>query len=90
MIGAMIEVGAVKNRLIAKIIGGACMFESAMLDPGMNIGERNIQAVKKVLSEENIIIKAEDTGKNYGRTVELYVCTGRVIIRSARHGVKEL
>ena len=41
-----------------------------------------IGVVKKKLQELKIPILAEDTGKNYGRTVIFYPETGDFIIRS--------
>jgi len=41
-----------------------------------------VQAVKKKLKEINIPILAEDTGKNYGRTVTFYPETGEFYIRA--------
>ena len=38
-----------------------------------NIGARNAEAAKKILKEKGIRLVAEDTGLNYGRTVELHL-----------------
>ena len=46
------------------------------------VGQRNVEAVKKVLAELKIRILAEDTGLNFGRTVEFYPETGDYIIKS--------
>jgi len=59
--------GAEKRFMVAKIAGGAKMFTSA--ENKWNIGERNVDRVKKTLSEEGIRLVAEDTGKDYGRTI---------------------
>ena len=48
----------------------------------VRIGERNVEASKKKLRELKIPILAEDTGKNYGRTVIFYPETGDFIIRA--------
>ncbi|RAZ25134.1 chemotaxis protein CheD, partial [Klebsiella oxytoca] len=48
----------------------------------MRVGERNVQASKKKLSELKIPILAEDTGKTYGRTVVFYPKSGDFIIRA--------
>lgn len=90
MIQEMIKLGAERKNLKAKIVGGACMFESAIPDPSLAIGTRNIEAVKKVLAEEKIPVVAEDTGGNYGRTPEFHTNSGKLIIRSAKYGVKEI
>lgn len=75
--------GATKRRLVCKIAGGAKMFE--MKGPGDlgNIGERNAQNVKRVLTAEGLRIVSEDTGASYARTMSLDVATGQVYIRSA-------
>lgn len=46
------------------------------------VGDRNVEAVKRKLQQLRIPILAEDTGKNYGRTVVFYPETGDFIIRS--------
>jgi chemotaxis protein CheD len=90
MLDEIIKLGAKKERLKAKIVGGACMFESVIADSLMNIGERNIQAVKKVLEEMQVPIVAEDTGKNYGRTIEFDAETCKLAVKSTIHGTKEI
>lgn len=79
--------GATKRRLVCKIAGGAKMFE--MKGPGGlgNIGERNVQMVKKVLQSEGLRIVGEDTGANYARTMLIDLQTGQVRVRTV--GKKE-
>jgi chemotaxis protein CheD len=48
----------------------------------LNVGEKNVEAVKKVLKEKGIPILAEDTGLNFGRTVIFYPETGDYVIRA--------
>jgi chemotaxis protein CheD len=43
-----------------------------------------------MLKKYSIPIKAEDTGANYGRTIEFNCETGKLVIRSVQQGVKEL
>jgi len=67
--------GCLKSRIEAKIAGGASMFNMGgkTMNNTMNIGERNVEAVKRKLKEMNIPIIATDTGSNYGRTVEFHM-----------------
>lgn len=88
MISQMESIGASRKRLRSKIAGGATMF--AIASDKFNIGERNIAAVKKVLSELRIPIIAEDVGENFGRTVYFYTDTGAMEIRSTARGNKIL
>lgn len=90
LVKRMIAAGASKQRLVAKIAGGAKMFEVSGGSSIGNIGERNAEASKKKLKELGIPLKAEDTGLNYGRTVELYTETGEFRIKSVGKLIKSL
>ena len=74
--------GARKERLVAKIAGGAQMFSANKNSTSLNVGERNVAGVKKALRELRIRVVAEDTGLNYGRTVTFFPETGDYLIRS--------
>lgn len=74
--------GASRARLVAKIAGGAQMFGFNSNSEMVRVGERNVQATKKKLAEMRIPILAEDTGKNFGRTVIFYPETGDFVIRA--------
>lgn len=86
----MKRLGASMERVRAKIIGGASMFGNLMPPGGINIGERNVAAVREVLAGAKVPIIAEDTGSDYGRSVFLYVLSGRVEVRSLRKGSRVL
>ena len=88
LIAKMIKEGAAKERLIAKIVGGAQMFSFNNNSSILKIGERNIQATKEKLKELNIRIISEDTGGNYGRTIELDAEDGSLLVKTIGHGVK--
>lgn len=75
------------KRLVAKIAGGASMFDIPDKEK-LRIGERNRDAVMADLAKRGIPLAAEDTGGNYGRTVEFNTGNGDMIIRSMRNGVK--
>lgn len=74
--------GANRSRLVAKIAGGAQMFGFGSNSEMVRVGERNVQATRKKLAEMKIPILAEDTGKNFGRTVIFYPETGDFVIRA--------
>ncbi len=78
----MKELGADKKRLVAKIAGGAQMFAFKSDNEMLRIGDRNVEATKQVLKKHKIQIVAEDTGLNYGRTIEFYTSTGDLVIKS--------
>jgi len=90
LLDRMRDLGAMGNRLRAKIVGGASMFGNLIPPGGVNIGERNVVAVRQVLAGAKIPIVAEDTGSDYGRSVYLNVADGAVEVRSVRKGSRVL
>lgn len=80
--------GASTKNLTAKIAGGAQMFTAS--SAVFNIGERNLEAVKKMLASYRIRIVADDTGLNYGRTVFFHADTGIMEVKSATRETKLL
>ncbi len=87
LVQKMLAMGASKARMKAKIAGGAQMFGSATSNSAIgNIGKRNVDAVHQALARQGIQIIAEDTGKNYGRTVYFYADTGIMQVKAANRG----
>ncbi|MDE7422844.1 MAG: chemotaxis protein CheD [Lachnospiraceae bacterium] len=78
----LIQKGAQRSRMIAKIAGGAQMFAFSAENAMLSIGKKNVIATKKKLSELGIRIIAEDTGDSYGRTIEFYPETGQLLIKA--------
>ncbi|WMJ88422.1 chemotaxis protein CheD [Anaerocolumna sp. MB42-C2] len=90
LISKLISIGANRNRLIAKIAGGAQMFAFSSNNDMLRIGERNTEASKLKLQSLGIRIMAEDTGLDYGRTIEFYPETGQLYIKSVGKPLKIL
>ncbi|MCR4694231.1 MAG: chemotaxis protein CheD [Pseudobutyrivibrio sp.] len=86
----MIKMGANKTRIVAKIAGGAKMFEMSSNASSINVGLRNAEASKAKLKELGIRLLAEDTGLNYGRTVEIYSETGEYHVKAVGKDIKVL
>ncbi|MCS7174523.1 chemoreceptor glutamine deamidase/glutamate methylesterase CheD [Pseudothermotoga sp.] len=82
LVEKLLSLGAVKTRLEAKIAGGASMFETS----GMNVGQRNVEAVKHWLKYHQIQLKAEDVGGNRARSIEYNIETGKLLIRKVGGG----
>lgn len=85
----MLQQGAMRTKISAKLVGGASMFYADNADELVEIGRRNVDAAKKVLKEMRIRIEAEDVGGGHGRTIEFHVNTGKVIVKS-KVGVIEI
>ena len=90
MLRKISNMGGEKIRLKAYIIGGACMFTTLESGPEGTIGKKNINMAKEILEEEKISIEGEDTGLNYGRSVEFSTISGEVVVKSMQYGVKKL
>lgn len=82
LIRLMVQLGANRSRLEAKIAGGAQMFAFQKNCELVSVGDRNAEAAKAKLKELQIRLLSEDTGQNYGRTVIYYPETGDYIIRA--------
>ena len=77
----MEQLGARRNRIVAKIAGGAKMFETSGGALG-NIGQRNIESVHMVLRREMIRLAKEDVGGKAARTLTFDAATGMGLVRS--------
>lgn len=88
LIKEIMHLGGKKQRLRAKIAGGAQMFSFPGKQAVLNIGERNAEAVEKELIRLNIPILAADVGGSFGRTIYFAVGTGDLRVRTINHGEK--
>ncbi|RKD24257.1 chemotaxis protein CheD [Ammoniphilus oxalaticus] len=88
LIDRLVRMGVDRRRLIAKIAGGAQMFPFAGASDIMRIGPRNVEACKQALKNAGIPLHAEDTGGNWGRTLEMDCMTGKLEVKSFNRGVK--
>jgi chemotaxis protein CheD len=80
LIGKMRDLGfaQAESTLGAKIVGGAST--AADTNNHFKIGERNIQAVKQILSSKGITLSAEDVGGSQSRTVAVQPASPQVTI----------
>lgn len=90
LVDDMVKLGALKMQIVARLAGGAQMFSFSDASEMMRIGTRNIAAAKEVLDLLKIPIRAEDTGGNYGRTIEINSENGKLLIKTIGHGLKEI
>lgn len=80
--------GAARPRIVAKIAGGARMFEVSGGGSLGNIGMRNIESTHMVLKREGIRLLREDVGGTTARTLLLDAESGQACVRS--YGKPEL
>jgi chemotaxis protein CheD len=80
-----------RGRLVAKVVGGACMFATAATpSAAMNIGQLNLEAVERILGELRLPIVGRDTGGGSGRHLTFDTASGIVGIRIPGGGDYEL
>lgn len=84
LIHELVLAGADRQRLTARIVGGATMFQDIMPKNQPNIGERNIRAARTVLGEAGVPILAEQVGGDFGRSVEFDLGDG--VVRVSAQG----
>ena len=81
LVNELVALGCKNRSIVAKIAGGACMFE--YFGTNLNIGERNAGKVRILLKEHHIQLAAEDVGGKVGRSVTfLPASEGREIGRA--------
>ncbi len=71
--------GARKERIELRVAGGA-RTTGAAVDECFEIGRRNTTALKKVLWQNGILIRAQDLGGTHSRTLSLALDHGRVAV----------
>ena len=54
----------------------------------LKVGQRNVEAARRILGEIGVRIVAADTGGYHGRTIELATETGALRIKTIAHGEK--
>ncbi len=85
MLEAMERVGVDRDRVVAKMAGGAQIFKHMTMDI-LKIGDRNIEAIKSVLDDFGVRLVAQDVGGNQGRTVYFFTDDGRMLIKYSKGG----
>lgn len=73
--------GAQKDRMVAKVTGGAQIALAGDLD-SFQIGKRNFVALKKLLWKNGVLLKGQDVGGSKSRVVSLRIADGVVVVKS--------
>ncbi len=80
LVGSVLELGAHRARLTAKVFGGACVLE-AFRDGAQALGARNVEMAREQLREAAIPVVGEDVGGELGRKLVFHVRTGAAWVR---------
>ena len=90
MVGNILEVGGRRERLIAKVAGGAHMFAASPVSDRETLGERNIRAALEGLKRHGLEVAGLDIGGAYGRTVLADAGTGALRVTSLKREPKDI
>jgi len=69
LLSELLAAGAARERVVAKMAGGASMFRGLSTGAVGAVGERNADAVRRALDHLGIPLVGEDVGGSWGRTV---------------------
>jgi chemotaxis protein CheD len=81
------ECGAEKRRIVARMAGGAAVFNDGGL---FNIGQRNLAALRKILWKAGVLVQGEDVGGSVSRTIRMSNADGRLMVRCPGEPEREL
>jgi len=84
----MMRAGAMRNSMIAKIFGVLEHRSSTENSFMGDIGRNNIVSVQQILSGMNLRIVSSDVGGDYGRTIDFYLESGEVKIKTIGRDTK--
>lgn len=87
LLGGLASLGAERERLTARLVGGASMFGGVGSAPGpAAMGERNVVAARQVLAAAQVPVVGEDVLKHHGRSVYFFLDDGRIEVRTVTRG----
>jgi chemotaxis protein CheD len=91
LMDAVVKLGGNRARLKAVLCGGAHMFSSPNGTSSLlQIGDRNATRTLAELKERRIPVRAQDVGGSSGRSIEVRVATGEVLVRSVGQAPRKL
>jgi chemotaxis protein CheD len=81
LVGRVLERGARRSHLAAKLFGGACVLEAFRAGRD-SLGARNVEVAREHLRGAGIPVLGEDVGGDLGRKVLFHVRTGAAWVRA--------
>lgn len=84
------RLGASRLRLQVKMAGGAQMLALGQGEARLDIGARNVEATRAALAALRLAVTAAEVHGNFGRTMQLFISDGRVVISTIGRGEKTI
>ena len=75
----VLELGARRERIEAKVFGGACVIEAFK---GRDLGAENVQVAVKALEEARVRVAQRDVGGRHGRKLVFHTDVGAAWVRA--------
>jgi chemotaxis protein CheD len=83
MIDELVRTGANRESIVAKIAGGANMFETSYQTLINSIGARNAKSARETLASLGIPLLGTEVGGNRGRTIVFDLASGNMMVYCA-------
>jgi chemotaxis protein CheD len=90
IVNEMEKNGAMKRRIVIKIAGGAKIISNVPPKSLLDIGYRNVTAIKNAFAEHQLELKAEDLLGQMGRSMWLHIETGITRVRTTTGPISEM
>ena len=90
LLDQVVKLGASPARLRVVMCGGAAMFANKAASGVLQIGERNAEATQVALEKVRLRVRAKDVGGSTGRSIEVRVATGEVLVRGVGQAPRQL
>jgi chemotaxis protein CheD len=81
LIDKLLALGARRDRLVAKVFGGACVMSGGDDERRTHLGAQNTEVAFRLLAEEGIPVAAEDVHGNRGRKVVFHTDDGSAWVK---------
>jgi len=82
MVELLTKEGCKVPNMIAKIAGGASMFQFAASFALGNIGDKNVETTLKMLERFKIPVLEQDVGGNLGRVIDFNIADGSLKVKA--------
>jgi chemotaxis protein CheD len=80
----LLEAGADRGQLCAKVFGGGCLFDS-MREKNANmlqdLGRRNVEVALEMLAKARIPVVSTDVGLDRGKRIEFHTDSGKSVVK---------
>ena len=80
----LLEAGADRAHLRAKVFGGGCLFDSLRAlnsNKQMDLGSRNVEIALEMLAKARIPVVSTDVGLDRGKRIEFHTDSGKSVVK---------